>query len=41
MDGPLRELDDWLEPYRAFWDQRLDALEARLAALPDPARRRS
>ena len=39
--APLRELDGWLEPYRAFWNQRLDALEARLAALPDPPRRRS
>jgi DNA-binding transcriptional ArsR family regulator len=23
---PLRELDDWLEPYRAEWSARLDAL---------------
>ena len=23
---PLRELDAWLEPYRAVWAQRLDAL---------------
>jgi DNA-binding transcriptional ArsR family regulator len=23
---PLRELDDWLEPYRAEWSDRLDAL---------------
>lgn len=22
---PLRELDAWLEPYRAVWAQRLDA----------------
>lgn len=27
---PLRELDDWLTPYRAFWDQTLDALEQHL-----------
>ncbi|HSJ08381.1 MAG TPA: metalloregulator ArsR/SmtB family transcription factor [Longimicrobiales bacterium] len=26
--GPLRELDRWLEPYRQFWSERLDALEA-------------
>ena len=32
---PLEELDDWLAPYRTFWNRRLDALEARLAALPD------
>jgi DNA-binding transcriptional ArsR family regulator len=23
---PLRELDTWLEPYRAMWSERLDAL---------------
>jgi DNA-binding transcriptional ArsR family regulator len=23
---PLAELDDWLAPYRRFWDRRLDAL---------------
>jgi DNA-binding transcriptional ArsR family regulator len=27
---PLREIDAWLEPYRQFWDERLDALEAHL-----------
>jgi DNA-binding transcriptional ArsR family regulator len=27
---PLRELDRWLEPYRAHWADRLDALEAHL-----------
>jgi DNA-binding transcriptional ArsR family regulator len=24
--APLAELADWLAPYRAFWEQRLDAL---------------
>jgi DNA-binding transcriptional ArsR family regulator len=24
--GPLAELDDWLAPYRALWNDRLDAL---------------
>ncbi|MGZ4168324.1 MAG: ArsR/SmtB family transcription factor [Solirubrobacteraceae bacterium] len=24
--APLAELDDWLAPYRRFWDQHLDAL---------------
>jgi DNA-binding transcriptional ArsR family regulator len=24
--APLAELFDWLTPYRAFWEQRLDAL---------------
>ena len=28
--APLIELDAWLEPYRHFWNARLDALEARL-----------
>jgi DNA-binding transcriptional ArsR family regulator len=27
---PLQEVDRWLEPYRQFWNQRLDALEAHL-----------
>lgn len=24
---PLREAEDWLEHYRTFWEQRMDALE--------------
>jgi len=28
--GPLREVDDWLDRYRGFWRQRLDALETEL-----------
>lgn len=28
---PLRELDEWLAPYRRFWVPRLDALETELA----------
>ena len=28
---PFRELDDWLEPFRGFWDQRLDSLATELA----------
>jgi DNA-binding transcriptional ArsR family regulator len=27
---PLRELDDWLEPYRVYWSDRLDDLERHL-----------
>ena len=39
---PLRELDEWLEPYRAEWSTRLDALSRHLErtatpAVPDPA----
>jgi DNA-binding transcriptional ArsR family regulator len=29
---PLRELDEWLAPYRALWQGSLDALEAHLDA---------
>lgn len=28
--GPLEELDSWLERYRGFWQQRLDALDTQL-----------
>ena len=28
---PFRELDDWLEGFRRFWDQRLDSLATELA----------
>jgi DNA-binding transcriptional ArsR family regulator len=27
----LREVDQWLEPYRRFWNQRLDALGVEVA----------
>lgn len=29
--GPLKEVDDWLGPFRRFWAQRLDALGTELA----------
>lgn len=29
--APLREVDDWLERFRGFWEQRLDALGTELA----------
>jgi DNA-binding transcriptional ArsR family regulator len=29
--GPFRELDDWLDHFRRFWDQRLDSLATELA----------
>jgi DNA-binding transcriptional ArsR family regulator len=38
--APLREATRWLEHYRAFWDGRLDALEALLAAEAPPKRSR-
>ena len=33
-DG-LRELDAWLEPFRAAWEERLDALEDVLSSMED------
>jgi DNA-binding transcriptional ArsR family regulator len=33
--APLRELDDWLAPYRRLWDRSLDALERHLDDMPD------
>jgi DNA-binding transcriptional ArsR family regulator len=30
--APLAELEAWLAPYRQLWEERLDALERRLAA---------
>ncbi|MGD9792491.1 MAG: ArsR/SmtB family transcription factor [Acidimicrobiia bacterium] len=33
---PLMDLDAWLEPYRAFWAERLDALERHLAQTASP-----
>jgi DNA-binding transcriptional ArsR family regulator len=32
---PLAEIDAWLEPYRVFWSQRLDALARHLEANPE------
>lgn len=31
---PLAEVDAWIEPYRAFWSRRLDALERHLEENP-------
>ncbi len=31
---PLAEVAEWLEPYRALWDDRLDALERHLEENP-------
>lgn len=33
---PLRDLDDWLAPYRQAWNQRLDNLERHLDTMEDP-----
>ena len=32
---PLREIDEWLAPYRAAWSNRLDVLEAHLDHMDD------
>lgn len=32
---PLRDIDDWLLPYRQLWSSRLDALEHRLDGMED------
>lgn len=32
--GPLAEVDQWLEPYRALWSRSLDALERHLDENP-------
>ena len=41
---PLREIDEWLTPYRRAWSRRLDALERHLDEMDDdtgqPRRRR-
>ncbi len=33
---PLASVDDWLEPYSAFWDERLAALRHHLGEDDDP-----
>ncbi|MDQ3896195.1 MAG: metalloregulator ArsR/SmtB family transcription factor [Actinomycetota bacterium] len=32
---PLREVGEWLEPYRLLWESRLDDLERHLDQMPD------
>ncbi|HEX4246067.1 MAG TPA: metalloregulator ArsR/SmtB family transcription factor [Acidimicrobiales bacterium] len=33
---PLREVDDWIAPYRTLWNSSLDALEAHLDDMEHP-----
>ena len=33
--APLKELDDWLNRYRRFWANKLDALEAHMDEEPE------
>jgi DNA-binding transcriptional ArsR family regulator len=37
--APLRELSDWLERYRAIWDERLDGLDKVIEEMQDKARK--
>lgn len=39
LGGPLRQADEWLRPFRAQWEARLDRLGAHLDS-PKPARKR-
>lgn len=39
--GPLREVDDWLTPYRRQWSVALDRLEGHLSATREPAASRT
>jgi DNA-binding transcriptional ArsR family regulator len=32
---PLKELDEWLDPFRRFWSKHIDALEQHLATMDD------
>jgi DNA-binding transcriptional ArsR family regulator len=34
----LREIDEWLDPYRALWDRSLDALEHQLNRIAEEER---
>ncbi|MGA2519357.1 MAG: metalloregulator ArsR/SmtB family transcription factor [Acidimicrobiales bacterium] len=36
LPGPLREIDDWLAPYRSMWSSGLDALERHLDSRAGP-----
>ena len=33
--GPLKDIDDWVERYRRFWEQRLDRLDDYLKELQE------
>jgi DNA-binding transcriptional ArsR family regulator len=35
LPGPLREIDEWLAPYRRAWETRLDDLERHLDEMGD------
>jgi len=33
--GPLATMDEWLQPYRQLWAERLDSLAAHLDSMPE------
>ncbi|HXV64104.1 MAG TPA: metalloregulator ArsR/SmtB family transcription factor [Vicinamibacteria bacterium] len=37
---PLLELEEWLQPFRRLWTERLDALETHLDRMPDMPRKK-
>ena len=37
---PLAELDQWLEPFRRFWSEHLDALERYVDRMPDEPKKK-
>jgi DNA-binding transcriptional ArsR family regulator len=36
--SPLKDVSDWLEPYRRFWEERLDRLDEHLRMLQAKSR---
>jgi len=38
--GPLEQVETWLDPFRAYWESHLSALERDLRAHPKKTRRR-
>jgi len=38
--APLRNVSDWLDDYREFWERRFDRLEAYLAELQRPPKKK-
>jgi DNA-binding transcriptional ArsR family regulator len=39
--APLRDVTEWLEEYRRFWDHSLDSLADYLRTMPDPPKSKS
>lgn len=36
VDAPLRDVDDWLAPYEAAWDRRLERLRSHIEQEGEP-----